>query len=169
MESSALMLSCFTEQFSILLLALSHVLLILSSVIDVGSTFHGLLAYQGRLRKSIRSLTISLCFVVSAQNNRILIKCIVGTNIFLGFELLHVVDLGARDLWLIFNRAFANFLINDDLIYGILNCFSFACHLLEIISFICVLVALNCSFISAGVVDVVVANGTGAHLFSDHS
>ena len=40
--------------------------------------------------------------------------------------------------------------------------------LLVLISFVCILVTLDCALVSAGVVDFIVSNGGGAHLLSDH-
>ena len=114
-----------------------------------------------------------------------MVEGIVGANLLRAFELLHIVDLGARHLVGVLDRALALLLVPDRLRDALLHCVLLRSRLLISVTLVRVLVTgyinqssgtgrcvnsklTNCTLVSARIVYFIVTDCLWTHLLGYH-
>jgi len=168
LHGGALLLQCVVTAHVVRVNCLLVRLLISTSVVTLGVLHHAVdeesTVYSLCVGHGFSPLAVTLDFMELALGDGILVKVVKSPDLVGHFEVLHIINFASGEHVGAFDRALTDLLVDDGLVDLVIDRVGHGSLLLELVTFLLVLLTPDSSFVRSGEVDIIVTDNLRASL-----
>jgi hypothetical protein len=168
LHGGALLLQCVVTAHVVRVNCLLVRRLISTCIVTLGVFHHAVdeesTVYSLCVGHSFSPLAVALDFMVLALWDGILVKVVKSPDLVGHFEILHIENFASGEHVGAFDRALTDLLVDDGLVDLVIDRVGHGSLLLELVTFLLVLLTPDSSFVCSGEVDIIITDNLRASL-----